>query len=165
MISGFAKLLDLITGAWDSLKPYAAVYAWEKGGLTRWGRYHKTLGPGFYFKWPCAEKTHKVITAVSTMRGPTQTVGARSFRWTAKYQVTDVELYTVAIYEEENFLRDVCTGQVAECLVNEADKWENMMQRLRTEASEGGFRILKMRLVDDTKVRALRLFGDGEHAA
>ncbi len=157
MVSGLAKLLDLITGAWELLKPYAAVYAWEKGALTRWGRYHRTLEPGYHFKWPIAEKVHKVQTAISTMRGATQTIGKRTVRWTVKFQVVDVLAFSVAIFVEVNFLRDVVAGQIAEHLQGLVT-WPNMMEQLREETAEGGFRILKMRLIDDTtEAMALRL--------
>ena len=160
MISGFAKLLDLIIKAWDSLKPYATVYAWGHGAIMRYGRFQRLLKPGFHCKWPIAEKKINVITAITTMRGPTQTVQGRTFRWTIKYQCVDVEAYIVNIYEEENFLRDVCTGQVAEYVAHPNDKWENMVQRLKAEAAEGGFKVLKIRLADDTTGLAFRMFGD-----
>lgn len=162
MSGGFAKLLDLIIKAWDALKPYATVYAWGHGTLMRWGRFQRVLKPGFYWKWPIAEKTISVLTAISTMRGAAQTIGNRTFKWTIKYQVVDVQAYVCNIFEEENFLRDVVAGQVAEH-ISQGDKWENMLQRLRTEAAEGGFKILKLRLIDDTsEALALRMLSSHE---
>jgi len=158
---GLEKLLNLIIKAWDSFKPYATVYAWEGAVIMRWGRFQRLLKPGYHWKWPMAEKAIRTVVAISTMRGPVQTVSGRTFRWTVKYQVVDVEAFVCNIYEEENFLRDVCCGQVAEYASSE-DGWENMMKRLRAEAAEGGFRIIKMRLADDANARPFRLFGDHE---
>jgi regulator of protease activity HflC (stomatin/prohibitin superfamily) len=160
MISGLAKIVDLLARAWDVLKPYAAVYAWERGACIRFGRYHSTLSPGYYFKWPIAERVRNVSTAMTTMRGPTQSIGGRTFKWTCKYRVTDPEAFTVNIFDEVNFLRDVLTGHVADYVRDATADWANMLARLKREAAEGGFTILKLRLVDDTTGFSFRMFGD-----
>jgi regulator of protease activity HflC (stomatin/prohibitin superfamily) len=165
MISGLAKIVDLLARAWDVLKPYAAVYAWERGARLRFGRYHSTLSPGYYFKWPVAERVKNVSTAMTTMRGPTQSIGGNTFKWSCKYRVSNPEAFTVDVFEEDNFLRDVLTGHVADYMRDNLkdtteSAWHNMIARLKREAAEGGFDILKLRLVDDTTGFSFRMFGD-----
>lgn len=162
MSGGLLKLVELIQAAWNMLKPYAAIYPWEKGARLRLGKYHSTLPPGYYLKWPIFEKVNSVITAATTMRGPTQTVKNVTFRWTVKYKVTDCESWTTDIYEETSFLRDVCTAHVADYFHNGANKWDNMIRRLRAEAEEGGFEILRLRIVDESNGLAFRMFGDNK---
>jgi regulator of protease activity HflC (stomatin/prohibitin superfamily) len=161
MASGLLKLIEIIQQIWENLKPYAAVMAWEHGSVLRWGRVHRELSPGYYFKWPIAEKMIVVLTALTSMRGPVQTIGDKHFRWTMKYRVVNTEAYVANIVNETDFLRDITTAQVAGYMGNpDRDSWENLVRRLRSEADEGGFEIVKLRLVDDVKGRALRLFGD-----
>ena len=172
METGLAKLIEAIKEIWKHLKPYAAVYSWEHGALVRRGKYRKSLGPGYYFKWPIIDLVVSTATAVQTMRGPTQSIGDRHFKWTCKYFIADLEKYTCDITDETQYLRDVLTAHVADFAREEdtpqarvgnwdRDKaWELMLKRLRTEAGEGGFKIIKLRIVDDANGFSFRMFGD-----
>lgn len=179
METGLAKLIEAIKEVWLHMKFYAAVYPWEHGALVRKGKYIKALKPGYYLKRPFHDLVISTATAVQTMRGPTQSIGERHFKWTCKYSVSDVKKYTCDIVNETQYLRDVLTAHVAD-FAREEDAprtreqaeywerdqaWERMMKRLRAEASEGGFKIHKLRLVDDVHGFSFRMFGDvGEMA-
>lgn len=152
---GLSKIVDAIRSAWEMLKPYAAIYPYEEGVVQRYGHYTKTLEPGYYFKWPIAEKVDSVNVALTTMRGNTQTINERTVKWTAKFRVIDSRAYICDILEEASYLRDCISANVADYLRERGDhdkSWPNMMRRLRSEVEEGGFEIVRLRLVDDTEV-------------
>jgi hypothetical protein len=151
---GLSKLLDVIKQAWDMLKPYAAVYPWENGVLLRRGSFLKILEEGYYFKWPCLDKVVTVDIALTTMRGENCTIGERTVKWTAKYRVVDAEAFVIDIYEEKNYLRDCIQAHVAQYMSQgeEPNEWSNMMRRMRDEVKEGGFDVVKLRLIDDARL-------------
>ena len=164
METGLAKLIEAIKEVWQHLKPYAAVYSWEHGALMRKGKFKQSLAPGYYWKRPFHDLVVSTPTAVQTMRGPTQSIGDRHFKWTCKYAIEELEKYTTNIVDETNYLRDILTAHVADFVRDpdmDHDKvWNLMMKRLRDEASEGGFKIHKVRIVDDSEGFSFRMFGD-----
>ncbi len=160
MMGGLARLIDLIVAFWIILKPYCAVKAWEGSVILRFGRPNRVLGPGYYWKIPIAEISVVQTTALQSARGPVQTIGNKHFRWSVKYRLADIEKYVCDIADEVHFLRDIVTANVAQLMMDEEDTWQKMMKRLRDEASEGGFKIEKLRLVDKVDGRSIRLFGD-----
>jgi hypothetical protein len=181
--TGLAKLIELLKDVWQHVKPYAAVYSWQHGALFRRGVYRRTLNPGYHFKVPILDFVIEKATVIQTMRGPTQTYGERHFKWTCKYSIANLKKFMCDITDERNYLRDTLTAHVAEFVQEEKraqdkdddsvngeywdsdEAWKKMMRRLRDEASEGGFTIHKVRVVDDTDGFSFRMFGDvGEMA-
>ena len=160
MTGGLLKLIEILQEVWGSIKPYCVVKAWEKGVILRKGRFHKILDPGYYYKHPILDSCIVQSVVLQSMRGPVQTIEKLHFRWTLKYRITDVKKYVCEISDEENFLRDIVTSNVAARYLDDADNWYKMMRRLRVEAAEGGFEIEKLRLVDLVEARSYRLFGD-----
>ena len=163
MNGGTSKILEVLGKVYDYVKPYVVVFPWETGAKITCGKFHSALPPGYHFKWPIFDYVENITTAVTTLRGPVQTIGNRSVRYTCKYQVVDVEAFTVNIYDELSFLKDILTSHTADFVSRNPPDWRNFMRRTKWEASDGGFEIHKIRLVDDTSSTvSLRLFGDEE---
>lgn len=160
MTGGLLKLIEILQQAWDALKPYFAVKEWEGGVVLRYGRFHRVVEPGYYFKLPIFELAVIHTVVLQSARGPVQTIDKLSLRFSLKYRIEDVEKYVCVIADETNFLRDIVTANVAAQYLDSEDTWAKMMRRLRDEAEEGGFEIVKLRLVDNTTGRAFRHFMD-----
>ncbi len=165
MSGGLLKLIELLQAVWGNLKPYCAVREYQGGVVLRFGRMNRVLLPGYYWKWPIAEICIVMENVLQSARGPVQTLGRRSLRWSAKYRLTDIEKYVCNICDEVDFFRDIVSANVAACIMDDEDTWPKMMKRLREEAAEGGFKIEKLRLVDNTDGLSVRLFGDQPDSA
>jgi regulator of protease activity HflC (stomatin/prohibitin superfamily) len=49
------RLLDALVSGWHWLRPFFVVRAGDRCVVLRFGRAHRELEPGLYWKWPLVE--------------------------------------------------------------------------------------------------------------
>jgi hypothetical protein len=157
-MAAIEKLIDLMIEAFEYVKPWVVVLAYQTGGMLRFGRFRKELKPGYYFKWPFFEYGEVHDTAITTFRLPPQTLGKRTVRGTLKYRIDDIKPFIVDIFSEENLLRDATMAHIN--LGLREGREDLILERLRREVTQYGFKIYKLTLVEDTEAPTFRIILD-----
>lgn len=171
------KLIDLLANGWHYIAPFVVLEPYEGGGVLRFGRYHRTIGCGFSWKWPLAEVVISVPTCTTTMRIPPQTLTTRDgvgvvCGGVIKYQIKDVEPYICGVLDQVDVLADTTMGAILSA-VTDAD-YETLRadlagaarrarQRVADQVNRFGFKVEAITFTDFGKVRSFRLVS--EHAA
>jgi regulator of protease activity HflC (stomatin/prohibitin superfamily) len=167
------RLIELLAGAWDSLRPYEVVECYNKGVVLRFGRYHRTLEPGLHWKWPFVEDVVSVLACITTLPLPPQTLTSRDdvgvvVAAVVKYEIAKPEPYATDIWDQRDVLSDVTMGAVRQA-VSAIDYKDLIVQppervvleAVRKEVNKYGFRIHAVTFTDLGRVRSLRLIQAG----
>jgi membrane protease subunit HflK len=168
----FERLLDLIFQGWHLLAPLTVVEAHENAGVLRLGKYHRTLEPGFHWKYPFFETVNKQNVCVTTVRLPPQTLTTKDGKGITvgaivKYEIKDVRPYITDIFDATDVLLDVTMGSIAkhvretECdamLANPPE--DDVIKTVRAQVNRYGFRVLNVTFTDLAQVRAFRMIQD-----
>ena len=168
------KLIDLLEKGWEYVSPCTVVEAFQGAAILRWGVYHRTLGPGFHWKWPLAEVPWTVETCVTTLRLPPQTLTTKDdvgvvVAAIVKFQITNLQPYVCEIWDQRDVLADVTMGAIRAAVgdvdyvqLRAAPPEDIVVKSVRAECNRYGFRILKITFTDLGRVLSLRLM---QHAA
>jgi regulator of protease activity HflC (stomatin/prohibitin superfamily) len=165
-MEAITKIVDLFLEAWDYCKCWVVVMHWQNGGMMRFGRFHRYLSPGYHWKIPFFEKGEVYDTAITTIRLPAQSIGDRTLRGVIKYYIKDVKPYICDLYAEENYLRDATMGCISHAMristAHTGSTDESILESVRKEVNQYGFKILRVTLVEDIKAQAFRILMDGK---
>ncbi len=165
----FEKLLDMLKEAWEQLCPFVVIVAYQNAGVLRFGRYHRTLRPGFHWKWPLLEEVNQQDVTMTTMRLPPQTLTTKDGRdvvaaIAVKYWIQDVEPYITQVTDQKDFLVDVAMGALHDAIMEQTrDEFDRappvrvILEQIRKEVNEYGFRIKSVKFTDRGHMRSLRL--------
>lgn len=169
----FDRLIDLFIQLKETLLPWTIIHAYEGGVVLRFGKYNRTVAPGFHWKWPLIEHDLTAKTCVTTMELRPQTLTTKDNHGVVvsaivKYQIKDVKPFLLDIWDSTDVLKDVTMGAIKGA-VNE-HTWEQLvelpveqavLEAVRKEVNRYGFKIEKVTFVDMGKVRSLRLMQTG----
>lgn len=159
-MEALTKIVDLFLEAWEYLKCWAVTMQWQNGIMMRFGRYNRYLPPGYHWKWPFFEKAEIYDTVTTTLRLPAQTVANRTVRGTLKYYIKDVHPYVCDIYAEENYLRDAAMSCIANAMESGDYSSDIILETIRKEVNQYGFKILRISMVDDLDTQNYRVILD-----
>jgi len=171
----FDKLIDFLIRFWDWAKPFEIVLAYEAGIMLRFGRYHATLSPGFYFKIPLVDYAITANSTITTLQLRPQTLTTKDDQQVVigaivKYQIKDIKPFLLDIWDSVDVLNDVTLGAI-KSVVNDlsyADLIHTNVEAIvidtvRKEVNQFGFRIHKITFTDMGKIRTIRLMNTHEH--
>jgi membrane protease subunit HflK len=165
----FERLLDLLVAAWDRAAPGEVIDIYAGGGVLRLGNYHRTLGPGYHWKWPFIERVVEVLTCETTQRIPPQSLTTKDgahvvVACIVRYQISDVEKYVSLIWDQADVLVDVTAGAVRKA-VGEME-WKALLESppedvitplVRKAVNRYGFKIHAITFTDMAKAHSIRL--------
>lgn len=165
----FTKLLDLLMQTWNRVSPFEVIKEYEGAVVLRFGRYSRTIGPGLSFKIPIIEEAISCNTCLTTIRLPPQTLTTRDdvpvvVSALVKYAVKDVKLFLLEIWDQTDVLADVTMGAIR-MAVNALSYTDlvtsppepQVLEAVRKEANQYGFKVHKITFVDLGRVKSLRL--------
>ena len=165
----FERLLDLLVHAWGRISPVEVINAYEGAIVLRLGKYHRTLAPGLHFKWPFVEQAFSSRTCVTTLRLSPQTLTTKDdvpvvVSAIVKYQINDVKLYHLQIWDAADVLADVTMGAIRfavnavpyTALIAQPPE-PQVLEAVRKEVNKYGFRVHKITFIDLGRVKSLRL--------
>ena len=165
----FEKLIELLAGAWSTLRCYELVEAYNRGVVLRFGRYSRTLAPGLHWKWPLIEDVVSVLACITTLPLPPQTLTTRDdvgvvVAAVVKYEISKPEPYVTDIWDQKDVLGDVTMGAVRHAiaaidyatLVAQPPE-RGILEAVRKEVGKYGFKIHNVTFTDVGRVRSLRL--------
>jgi regulator of protease activity HflC (stomatin/prohibitin superfamily) len=165
----FEKLIELLAGAWSTLRPYELIEAYNRGVVLRFGRVNRTLAPGLHWKWPFVEDVVSVLACITTLPLPPQTLTTRDdvgvvVAAVVKYEITKPEPYVTDIWDQKDVLGDVTMGAVRQAiaavdyvtLIAQPPE-RGILEAVRKEVGKYGFKIHNVTFTDVGRVRSLRL--------
>lgn len=165
----FEKLIEALVGAWDRLSCAEIIHAYESAGVLRFGRYHRTIGPGWHWKWPIVEHVIDVNTCTTTQRLPPQTLTTMDGHGVVvaaiiRYQIVDIQPYITDIWDQQDVLVDVAMGAIRSAVgrMNWADLLrtppeDQVVKQVRRSVNQYGFKIGAITFTDIGRVRSIRL--------
>lgn len=169
MTAMLEKILDIIILGWDYVKPYVVLDEFEGGGVLRLGRYNRTLGPGFHWKWPCFERVWEVTTCETTLRLEPQTLTSKDGRAVVvggivKYEIKNVKPFICDIWDQKDVLADVAMGAIQEVVTDTEYETlvatpprKKVLDAIRSEVNQYGFKVNRFTFTDLAATMSLRL--------
>ncbi len=165
----FQYLIELLLQFWERLCPWVVLPQYDAGLVLRMGIYHRTLTPGWSWKWPFIEEVLSTTTVITTepLRPQTLTTADGVGVVTAailKYEVRDVVPYLLEIWDRTDVLSDVALGAIRaevqshsyEQLIKEGIE-AAVLKTVRAQVNRYGFKVHNVTFTDIGKVRSLRL--------
>lgn len=165
----FERLIDLLLSAGEQLMPFFVVDVYQDAGVLRLGKYHRTCGPGFHWKIPFAEKNIEVMTCMTTMRLPPQTLTTADGKAivvaaVVRYKIRDVQPYISLVTDQHDALADVTMGAIRtavrdmpfDALLSEPPEGK-IATAVRRSVGRYGFDVEAVTFTDLAAVRSFRL--------
>lgn len=165
----FDKLVEFIARFWDWAKPFEVVLAFEGGVMLRAGKYQRTLGPGWHWKIPFVDYAITAHTTITTIQLRPQTLTTKDgvqvvIGSIVKYKIADPKPFLLDIWDSTDVLADVTLGAI-KGVVNSltydeliaAPAEQQVLDQVRRECNQFGFRINRVTFTDMGRIRTLRL--------
>lgn len=155
-----------------SLKPAVIVHQGTGAAVTRWGKYHRDLSPGFHWTLPLAEHVYTRDTAetLETFEASLTTRDGEAIilGYAVRYQIDDVGAATFNVCEFGDSFRDAAKGAAAEAIF--AREWGELIDAreaivaeitaaVQEIAEQWGASILGVSITDLAPVHCYRHFG------
>ncbi len=168
----FDKLFDLVVHFMEELKPIVVIDPYQKGLRLRLGKSKGVLNSGWHWRIPFADNVIVQMVATTTIPLPEQTVTTKDnmsivVRSVIKYEVSDVEKFTIDVYDAKDAMSDMTLGIIrdifitknwAEC--NDPEISKAITIKARAEADRWGLKINKVTLTDLGLMKSIRLIGN-----
>jgi regulator of protease activity HflC (stomatin/prohibitin superfamily) len=165
----FERLLDALVKGWHWLRPFFIVRAGDRCVVLRFGRAHRELIPGFYWKWPLVEEPVDVTACISTIRLPAQSLTTKddvqvTLAAIVKYEIVSAMPYVTDIWDQHDVLADVTMGAIRRttaqaeysALVANPPEQEVLVS-VRKEVNRYGFKVHAITFTTFTRARPLML--------
>lgn len=165
------KLIDVLLAIWKGALPFVVIDHFRRGVVLRFGRYHRTLEPGFHWMWPLAEECmgDNVVTRTEKLSEQTLTTkdGTEiTFRLVVTANITDIFKSILGVEGVDDALNDSCCGTVSQMVI--AHDWANirspeflklLTRQCHLRARRYGWEITEVAWSDLTVTPAYRVFG------
>lgn len=167
------RLLDIITQTWDRCVFFVVIPVGRNGGVLRLGKYHRTLEPGFHWKWPFIEEIREHDVVLTTLRLEPQTLTTKDGEVVVvtamvRYKIRDLQPYISDVWDARDVLADTTMGSIrmavgeatlAELLANPPEA--QVLARVRQKVNRYGFSVMEATFIDLGKVRTFRIMTHG----
>jgi len=163
------KLIDIITSAWREVVPYVIVEQWNAGVHLRFGRYHRSLGPGLWFKIPVVDSVIETAVITQSVNLPAQTLTTADekgivLKALIRYKVVDVQTFMLGVMHANDVLVDTTMGIIRDII--EDTEWSELAgvdEAITEEVAEfvgrWGIEVEKVTITDLAVVRTYRILG------
>lgn len=163
------SIASWLTAQWDRLAPGEIVDVYSGGGVLRWGKYNRTLEPGFHWKWPLAERVVDVLTCQTTQRVPPQSLTTKDgvnivISCIVRYEISDVEKFVSLIWDQVDVLVDTTMAAVRKATADkewktilDAPPEDAVLELVRKGVNRFGFKVYAVTFADLAKVNSIRL--------
>lgn len=168
-------VIQKIDSLWDEyIKFWFKVYQYQEVVILRNGKYHRTKGPGQYFKWPFFEEAVHVLIIPTTHDLKQQTLVTKddktvTVRGMVKAKVDDSKKFALEVYDQVDALGDTTMGIIARLvmdseykdLLNSDYNINNQITiKARAAAKPYGIYVMQVTLTEIAPSKALRIFSD-----
>lgn len=177
ILGTFDKLLEWIEAGLEWFGFLFIVNDYQGGVVLRFGKYHRTVGPGLHLKWPFNIEEEMITTVVRrTSYLDVQSITSRDGKPVNAspvviYKIGNVKRWLLEVDDAEEALNDVTYG-LNDALALEHD-WadirspdyaEKLTEAVRTEGVTWGARVEEVKFADRAQSKSLRLWTGGVDA-
>jgi len=168
----FDKLTEIIASTWLSLIPWVVVPVYMNAGVLRFGKYNRTLVPGFHWRIPFVEESNHHHVVMTTLRLPPQTCTTKDRKSVVlsaviKFRLEDVKAFMCGCVSQQDVLTDVTMGAILTAvraftfdgLVDDPPE-SKVAAIVRRQVKPLGFDIMAVTFTDLGAVRSVRLIQD-----
>jgi regulator of protease activity HflC (stomatin/prohibitin superfamily) len=165
----FERLFEFLAAFGKDLCPFVVVPVYQNAGVLRFGKYSRTLVPGFHWKWPFVEDVYKENVFITTVRLQPQTLTTKDdvsivLAGVVKYRVVEVEPYLSRIGDQHDLLIDTAMGAVLkevrelsfQDLLNDPPALK-IASSIRRQVKDFGVEIISYTFTDLGRIRSIRL--------
>lgn len=165
----FEWLKDLLASGGTLLSPVCMVRAWQGGVILRYGRWHRTMTPGYYWKIPFFEDYVLTETCDTTERLQPQSLMTKDdvsvvVSSIVKYAIRDVQKYVCDVYDQKDVLADTTMGAIARAVrdhtyeeLQQGEVEKDALTAAKRGAGKYGFEVIQLTLTDRARAKSLRL--------
>ncbi len=165
----FQVVADFLKAAWGYFWPFFVVDQWEEAVVLRLGRHHRSVKPGFHWKWPWFEQVFEQRITTSTVPSASQSLTTKDGKnivvsGIIKYRVTDVKIFLTETEEPIDAVGDLTQGIIKNVIM--AKTWEECLstgldneitKKVRVEAKRWGIEVEQVTLGSLAILRSFRL--------
>jgi regulator of protease activity HflC (stomatin/prohibitin superfamily) len=167
----FDRLVDTLIGFIDKFAFWVVIEPWEAGVLTRLGKFHRVLEPGFHWVIPLGvdhiqcehtvPRTHSLADqSITTVDG--KQVG---FQAVITYKVRDIKAALMDVEDGEHAIKDACAGTISHTISRctwaelvESEDWINrVLKACRQRGFKFGLEITDVQFATFSLVKTIRL--------
>lgn len=167
---GIERIFDWLERGWSTIRPFFIVDCFEKGGVLRFGKYHRSAEPGFHWKIPLVEKVMEITAVETTWHSPAQPLTTKddvavTVTTVVRYEVTDPKAYITGIFDQKDVLADRTMGAVRRLvarktyreLVDAEEPEKEIATLVKRAVHKYGFLIHEVTFTAFTKARPIML--------
>lgn len=165
----FDKILEILDKVWTLATPLVISHPWQGGVIMRFGRYHRSIGPGYHAKWPVIEDYQLTEIALTTIRLPPQSLTTKDdvgvvVSSIVRYRIADVQRFICDVWDQKDVLADTTMGAIGKSVrehtydeLMHGNPERVILEEVRKGVNEYGFKIYAVTFTDRSKARSLRL--------
>lgn len=165
----FDRIFDFLARFGVEALPFIVIPVYQNGGVLRFGRYHRTIGPGIHWKIPFVDDVYRENIFLTTVRLQPQTLTTKDdvsvvVTGVVKYKVVDVEPYLSRIGDQHDLLIDTAMGSILR-VVHELEFQQlldeppeaKVASDIRRKVKSFGVEIDTFTFTDMGRIRSIRL--------
>jgi regulator of protease activity HflC (stomatin/prohibitin superfamily) len=166
----FDRLIDLFLQSIAFFIPFVVIDQFERAVVLRFGRYHRTLEPGFHWIIPCSVEAviaDNVVPRTTNLQAQSLTTADDRqvvVAGVVTSQITDIVKATLEVEGVDHALQDACYGAIGSLVaastyeqINDPGFSHELTKACRRQAKAFGIEIMRVQLSDLTRSTTLRL--------
>lgn len=167
----FDRLFDFFATVYESFLPATIINEYEMGVVLRFGKYHRTIGPGLRWIIPFnVENVLKDRVVRTTSYLQVQSLTTKDGKNVVSspilvYKIGNIKRWLLEVDDAEDALHDVTYGINEELTINTAfddvmtpEFTEELTRRVKEAGVAWGARVEAVKFSDRTKTKSLRLW-------
>jgi regulator of protease activity HflC (stomatin/prohibitin superfamily) len=170
MTEAFSKILEFIVSWWTALRFWDVLPAEERGFIRRLGTHARDMKPGLNWRWPVIESAETVNGQEGVYMLDPQSLRTKDgvdmvVRCSVTFQVVCARKFHLEAWGALNNIRDLVAGEVGEAIrvstsedVYEGRAIAKALKSARIKAKRWGLEVVRIRCVDTTRSRSIRLW-------
>lgn len=170
MTEAFSKILEFIVAWWTALRFWDVLPAEEIGFIRRLGKPARDMHPGLNWRLPVIESAETVNGQEGVYMLDPQSLRTSDgvdmvVRCSVTFRVVDARKFHLEAWGALNNIRDLVAGEVGEAMrlstapqVHAGAAIAVALKSARAKARRWGLQVVRIRCVDSTKSRSIRLW-------
>lgn len=170
-----AHLFDFLKSFWFNIIPFYVINEYEHGVVLRFGKYHKNIESGFYWKIPFVDSPvhcHNTVTTMAIKNQSLTTLDGEqiTIESIVKYKITNAKKYILEVEDSIDAINDITQGKIKQLVMSKT--WEELRQLkdeelkelVGNEAKEWGIKIYYITITSLVKTRVYKLINSNSHS-
>jgi regulator of protease activity HflC (stomatin/prohibitin superfamily) len=155
----------------DYIQWWFFVNQYQEAVILRMGKYHRTMKPGLYFKWPFIEEVIHALTIPTTYDLREQSLVTKdgisvTVQGMVKAKVTDTKKFSTEVYDQADALGDTTMGVIARVVMDgtyddlknpTVDVNNKITIKARAAAKQWGIEVMQVTLIQIAPAKNLRI--------